>query len=226
MTHVRKTKKSQATRSAVLKAALELFKEKGFAETTMRDIATRAEMAVGAAYYHFDSKDDLVFAFYVETHEEARKHCEAFFAAESDLRKRITEVLSFKFAQLTPYRPFLGIIARNAADPAHHLSPFSTHTKDIRDDAIKLFSDAVAGTNIKVASGIAPYVPKLLWLFQMGLVFFWVHDKSQNQIQSQKLQEKGLSILLRLFAVSKFPLMAPVNRSVSEVLELVEGMIG
>jgi len=56
--------KSEETRERILEAALKLFHDRGFDATTMRDIAARAGMATGAAYYYFDSKDAIVLSFY------------------------------------------------------------------------------------------------------------------------------------------------------------------
>ena len=52
------------TRGKILEAALELFRERGFDESTMREIAARAGVATGLAYYYFASKDAIVLAFY------------------------------------------------------------------------------------------------------------------------------------------------------------------
>ena len=46
-----KTTKAEETRDRILDAALRLFRERGFAETTMRDVAAAAGVATGAAYY-------------------------------------------------------------------------------------------------------------------------------------------------------------------------------
>ena len=45
---------------------MDLFREKGFEPTTMRDIAAKAGVALGGAYYYFSSKDAIVLAFYSE----------------------------------------------------------------------------------------------------------------------------------------------------------------
>ncbi len=60
----RSTIKSEQTRQRILRAALELFQSEGFDGTTMRDIARKAGVATGAAYYYFQSKDSLVLEFY------------------------------------------------------------------------------------------------------------------------------------------------------------------
>ena len=49
-------------RQALLSAAAQLFRRKGFAATTTRDIAAAAGMQSGSPFYHFKSKDALLFA--------------------------------------------------------------------------------------------------------------------------------------------------------------------
>ena len=49
-------------RQTVLEAAAQLFRRKGFSATTTRDIAAAAEMQSGSPFYHFKSKDALLYA--------------------------------------------------------------------------------------------------------------------------------------------------------------------
>jgi len=49
-------------RQALLAAAAHLFRQKGFAATTTRDIAAAADMQSGSPFYHFKSKDALLYA--------------------------------------------------------------------------------------------------------------------------------------------------------------------
>ena len=57
---MRKTKEeAEITREQLLKKALALFSKKGYAATTLQDIATEAEVTRGAIYWHFGSKAEL-----------------------------------------------------------------------------------------------------------------------------------------------------------------------
>src|SRR5436305_5530695 len=87
------TAKAEETRERILDAALQLFRQRGFDETTMRDIAAEAGVATGAAYYYFRSKEEMVMAFYVRTAEEAREIMPAQIARSRDLRKRIRGII-------------------------------------------------------------------------------------------------------------------------------------
>ena len=49
-------------RQALLTAAAQLFRRKGFAATTTRDIAAAAGMQSGSPFYHFKSKEALLYA--------------------------------------------------------------------------------------------------------------------------------------------------------------------
>ena len=57
---MRRTKEEAAiTRQNILKAALDLFSEKGYATTTLAEIAQSAQVTRGAIYWHFKDKADL-----------------------------------------------------------------------------------------------------------------------------------------------------------------------
>ena len=47
-------------RDAILRAAARLFRERGFADTGMRDIAEAADLSAANLYHYFDGKDDLL----------------------------------------------------------------------------------------------------------------------------------------------------------------------
>jgi AcrR family transcriptional regulator len=56
---VRKSQK-EATRQRVLDAARDLFETQGYEETTVREIARKAEVSVGSVFTTFSSKSDIL----------------------------------------------------------------------------------------------------------------------------------------------------------------------
>src|SRR5881398_3229743 len=98
------TAKAEETRERILDAALTLFRERGFDETTMRDIAAAAGVATGAAYYYFRSKEELVMAFYARTADEACDLIPAEIARSRDLGKRIHAIIDVKLRQFEQHR--------------------------------------------------------------------------------------------------------------------------
>jgi len=53
-------KKSEVSRRQVLEAAVRSLAKRGYAKTSVSDIAQAAGMSKGAVHYHFESKDDLI----------------------------------------------------------------------------------------------------------------------------------------------------------------------
>jgi len=68
-------------RHALLQAAAKLFRRKGFAATTTRDIAAAACMQSGSPFYHFKSKDVLLYVVMEEGMGTALNFLRAVVAA-------------------------------------------------------------------------------------------------------------------------------------------------
>lgn len=56
----RQERRKRRTRQAIQKAALELFAERGYRETTINDIAERADVAPRTVTLHFPAKEELL----------------------------------------------------------------------------------------------------------------------------------------------------------------------
>jgi AcrR family transcriptional regulator len=210
------TAKAEETRARILNSALQLFREKGFDETTMRDVAAAAEMATGAAYYYFGSKEELVMALYVRSNEEKRTFLPAAIERSTDLRKRLHAIIDANFEQFADHRRLFRALARIGMDPSHPLSPFAKETAPMRDEGIEYFRAALEGT--KVPKDIAEFLPRLLWLYQLGLIFFWVYDESPSQRRTKRLVDGTLDIVVRLIQLSSLPLIGPLRKRVASLV--------
>jgi AcrR family transcriptional regulator len=61
-----------ATRQRLLDAAMRCFASKGFAGTSIRDIAQSAGVATGLLYSHFDSKDTLLLSVFAQNMQQVQ----------------------------------------------------------------------------------------------------------------------------------------------------------
>src|SRR5580693_7820532 len=59
----RRQRRSAETRERLFRAALNLFAQKGFGETTVEDITNAADVGKGTFFNYFPSKDHLLLAF-------------------------------------------------------------------------------------------------------------------------------------------------------------------
>src|SRR3984957_10699844 len=52
--------KSEKSRDSILEAAAKLFRRQGYSATTLRQIASMAEIKAASIYYYFDSKEAIL----------------------------------------------------------------------------------------------------------------------------------------------------------------------
>ena len=84
--------KSAATRRKILDAAARTFRDKGYAATTLNDIADAAEIRAASLYYYFRSKEDLldaVFGIGMQRVVDAVRQRSAALPADAPLAERI-----------------------------------------------------------------------------------------------------------------------------------------
>jgi AcrR family transcriptional regulator len=67
-TGITSSSKSGQTRRRILDAAYKLFLDQGYHATSMRQIATKAGLALGGIYNHFGSKEEIFSAIIAERH--------------------------------------------------------------------------------------------------------------------------------------------------------------
>jgi len=210
--------KAARTRSAIIDAALRLFRQQGYEATTMRGIAAEAGVSVGNAYYYFASKEHLIQAFYDRTQVEHALGAQAVLDREMDLSARILGVIDAWLQVMEPFRAFAGTFFKNAADPSSPLSPFSPESAAARDMAIELWRRAIEGSDAKIPKVLRSDLPELLWLYFMGIVLYWVHDPSQKAVRTRTLAARTTPLVVRAIGLARLPVL---RTAVTDLLELV-----
>lgn len=80
-------------RQAILQAALTSFTTKGYTETTMEDIRRISGASTGSIYHHFENKEKLALALYLEGRNDLDAHLVAAMTAASDPRESIQSLV-------------------------------------------------------------------------------------------------------------------------------------
>ena len=217
----RVTPRAEETRKRIYDAALELFREKGFEQTTMRDIAQKANVALGGAYYYFSSKEAIVLAFYHDMQQSNHDELLEVMDKSKKLKDRLRTIIEKRLELLTPNRGFCDALFRHAPDSRDPLSPFSDETRSIREGAIQHMQVAIEGSDTKVPSDLNQHLPYILWLYQMAVILFWLYDRSSGQQRTKKLIDKSLGLIVSLIKISGLPLMRPMRKTVLELVETV-----
>ncbi len=216
-----KRARGEQTRALIVETALRLFRDRGYEATTMRAIAEEAGVSLGNAYYYFASKEQLVQAFYDRTQDELAAAAAPLLARERRLPDRLAGVLHTWVDLMAPYHAFAGKFFKNAAEPTSPLSPFSPESRPARQAAIALYRDVALGSNARLTRQLRDALPELLWLVQMGVVLYWVHDRSAGSARTHLLIDRVTPLVARLIGMGRAPLL---RSTVDDVLALVRDL--
>jgi len=217
------THKAGETALRILEGALELFRQEGFDSATMRDIARKAGVATGAAYYYYPSKDAIVMDFYRRSSAEMQPGIEAALEGVSGIEARLRELIRAKLAHFAPNRSVLRALLKNGADPRHPLSPFSPETREVREADIAWFRRILADCGVRIPRDLEADLPGVLWFYQMGVIFFWVIDDSPRQARTERLLALSSKTVAGLIRFSALPLMRPLRKTALQLIEIVKG---
>lgn len=124
--------KKEEKRIALLKAALELFAERGFNNSPTALIAKRAGVASGTLFFHFNSKEELIR----ELFNEIRDRIELNILANDQPDKPVKERLFSGFYGLLNY--FLDHPDEFKFIEQYYFSPFNNHPNSVPDENEKL----------------------------------------------------------------------------------------
>ena len=102
--------KGDQTKALILETALEMFRERGYDETTMRAIAEKAGVSLGNAYYYFSSKEYLIQAFYQRLNDSHFAAALPALEYEKTFKARLLTMMRTKIETMEPYHQFAGVL--------------------------------------------------------------------------------------------------------------------
>lgn len=76
-------------RKGIIDAAAAIFQEKGYAATSIQDVADAVDILKGSLYYYIKSKDDLLFEVIQEVHQGGLANLEAGRNEEGNALERV-----------------------------------------------------------------------------------------------------------------------------------------
>ncbi|MBP9885616.1 MAG: TetR family transcriptional regulator [Leptospiraceae bacterium] len=220
----KETEKSKKTKELIYSTAISLFQKESYEKATMRLIASKADIALGATYYHFKTKEDIVLYFYTISQDDAKLQSLEFSRTTEDFKLRLKNIIVYKIDYFSKYRNFVSVLAKNAGDPNHPLSPFSKETKEIREEAIQIIRDALETSNLNLKEEVSFHLPELLWLYQMGIIYYWISDTSKAYKNTNILIEESLDLVFKLIKLSKLPFFKTTLSSIFKIIRLIKGV--
>src|SRR6478609_6735372 len=102
-------------RDELLEIAAGLFAEKGFKNTTVRDIADSAGILSGSLYHHFDSKESMVDEILRTFQDELFGRYDEILASDADPRAKLEQAVRVSFDAIDQHHSEVAIFQNDAA---------------------------------------------------------------------------------------------------------------
>lgn len=162
-------------------------------------------------------------AYYDQSQDDHVAAARPVLDGERELEARLRGALRARIDTMQSEKAFATDFFRFAADPQSPLSPlsplspFSEESAPAREAAIAIYAEGVAGAQgLKVPPELREALPELLWLYQMGVVLFWVHDRSPGAVRTYALVDRTVPMVVRLVGLARY------RRPRSLVLDLLD----
>src|SRR5258706_12269454 len=155
----RREEKKESTRQAILGAALALFAEKGFYNTTTKAISRKAKIAEGTLFNYFQTKEDLALYFF----EQELSSVSDWYrrdkrAQNAPLPEKLFAIIYRLLERLSPYEEFIGAVYLRALQPSSRLSPLSLSAQEHNLRYLRFIREVLADA---AADGEIPYLGDL-----------------------------------------------------------------
>ncbi|HTA30313.1 MAG TPA: TetR/AcrR family transcriptional regulator [Candidatus Cybelea sp.] len=191
----KREKNKEATKQRILKAALELFKERGLERTTTREISKRSGIAEGTLFNYFKTKEDLALYFFQkETEDLIQWYRSNARLKKAPLAEKLFAIIHRQLEYIEPYEDFIGAVFCRSLQPSSSLSPLSFESQELRLKYLRFIREILAEAEEKEE---IPPVGCLgacaVGLFYIGIVTHWLHDVSRGKQKTLAVLDRALN---------------------------------
>jgi len=184
------------TRLKLIASAVEIISEKGFRATTMKAIATHAEVGVATIYNYFPNKDKILYAYFEEQYIRLAGQLDEIDGFEEyELNEQIQLLIETSLDNFLEDREFVQEAAHIAV-----FSPFTSFNES--KQARSIFLDTakdIWNKQIEKSGNETPmtqdWMLLMFWEYYLGIVAYWLKDESQNFNHTTQLIDKTSEII-------------------------------
>ena len=189
-------KQQQKTRLTLIASAVEIISEKGFRATTMKAIATHAEVGIATIYNYFPNKDKILYAYFEEQYIKlAEQLSKVKGFDEYELNEQIQLLIETSLENLLEDREFVKEAAHLAVFSP--LSSFndSKQARSIFLDTAKDIWNQYIEKNEQNTPMTQDWMLLMFWEYYLGIVAYWLKDESENFNHTTQLIDKTSEII-------------------------------
>jgi AcrR family transcriptional regulator len=172
----------EETRARILEGAGDLFRKRGFAAVTTRELAGRAGIAAGTLFNYFHTKHDVALALVEEALEQAEADFRSRRRPGAGTAELLFGLVVAQMRRLEPYRKLAGPVLWDSFGPSPTSPPRAERLRARLESAL----DVIFGGQL------SPLDLQLFWSLYLGVLEVWSRDESPRQEDSLALLDRSL----------------------------------
>jgi len=188
-----KTQRKKASKKElILRKAAAMFREKGFAATSMRDLAESVGIEAASLYNHIRSKNEILEAICFEVANRFNTNMELIEANQQNSIARVDELLRFHIRQMVENYEEVYVSDRewkHLEEP--YLSNFQNQRRSYRKKLASIIEEGIQKNEIRRID--AP-TAVLIILHAVSGIESW--HRSKVKISAQELEDNMMMIMI------------------------------
>lgn len=191
--------KKKEIRRDLIRAAVELFSEKGFHKTTMREISSRAGYGAATIYNYFPKKEKILYGYFEEKQADLSRALEEVPDFESfHLKEKLQLHLETLLDIYLQDREFVTEAYRMLLDsPLRTLGEFRPIKRGFTETVRGFVEGAIADGEIP-APPFPGFMIDLYWDYAGLMIFYWLKDDSPGFSNTSVLIDLSLDIIISI----------------------------
>lgn len=161
--------KGEQARERIISVAETLFNKQGFDGASMRDIAAAAEMQPASMYYHFESKEELLWAVWEKGGVELLNRVKAAIALKSDPWQRMETACVAHINGLLDWRRANQVLF--IMPPWHYPEGIKARVIALRDEYEQIFAELI--DDLPLRTKVDRHYLRLTLIGALSWSLFW-----------------------------------------------------
>ena len=166
----RKPSRSDNRKPEILDTAAKLFSERGYHAVSMRDIAKTTGMLPGSLYYHFSSKDNLLYSVYERGVNVIAAQVDAAVLCQDDPWDKLEAACGTHLEELLGKNAYAKVVTRILPQDVESIQPELSKLRGSYEDRFKVLIG-----NLGLDEGVDQMYMRLLLLGALNSTLSWYH---------------------------------------------------
>ncbi|GAB3420466.1 TetR/AcrR family transcriptional regulator [Niabella aquatica] len=185
-------RKKSAKKEIILQTAAAMFRERGFAASSMRDLAEKIGIEAASLYNHIESKAQILEEIIESVSEECRLHLEHLQKSDTSSLEKIESLIRFHTRMMmNRFEEYSVMVSQWIYLEGDKFSIFATDRRDYVKQMEAIVEDGIQKGELKP---VMPYVVVLNILSSVRGLEFW--QRSAKSHTAQEMEDNMVTHLI------------------------------